>query len=101
MTIDITQILLALITLAGAAITTFLIPWLKSKTTETQYNTMRGLVWAAVHAAEVLYKGSGHGEEKKQYVIDWLAERGLHFEESVLIAEIEAAVKELKKQYTL
>ena len=51
----------------------------------------------AVSAAEQIFKGSGRGEEKKQYVIAWLKERGFTVDEAELDALIEAAVYELNQ----
>lgn len=97
MQIDITQIAIALIGLIGAAITTFLIPWLRSKTTAAQQDQLMAWVHIAVTAAEMLYTGSGRGEEKLEYVKNWLAERGITYDEQTIRAAIEAAVWGLKQ----
>lgn len=49
----------------------------------------------AVTAAEQIYRGSGRGEEKKAYVLNWLAEHGITLDEERIDALIEAAVYEL------
>ena len=49
----------------------------------------------AVTAAEQIYRGSGRGEEKKAYVLNWLAEHGITLDEDRIDALIEAAVYEL------
>lgn len=51
----------------------------------------------AVSAAEQIYKGSGRGEEKKAYVIQWLREHGITVDEAKLDALIESAVYELNQ----
>ena len=51
----------------------------------------------AFTAAEQIYAGSGRGEEKKAYVIDWLRKHGVTVDESKLDALIEAAVFEHNK----
>ena len=51
----------------------------------------------AVAAAEQIYVGSGRGEEKKAYVIDWLRSHGITVDEEKLDALIEAAVYELNQ----
>lgn len=66
-TIDITPIVNAAIALIGAGVSVFLIPWLKSQTTEAQRKELTAWVKIGVAAAEQLYKGAGRGEEKKQY----------------------------------
>ena len=67
--IDITPIMEAIITLVFLCITTFLIPYIKSKTTSAQQEQIQAWVNIAVMAAEQLIQGSGMGAEKKEYVI--------------------------------
>ena len=73
----------------------FLIPWIKSKTTDAQRKELLEWVKIGVAAAEQIYTGSGRGEEKKEYVINWLREHGITVDEAKLDALIEAAVYEL------
>lgn len=80
-TIDITPIVNAAIALIGAGVSVFLIPWLKSQTTEAQRKELTAWVKIGVAAAEQLYKGAGRGEEKKQYVIDFLKQKGFKVDE--------------------
>ena len=68
MKIDLTQIVIALIGVLGTIITTYLIPYFKSKTTIAQRANIDGWAKAAVQCAEILYKGTGKGEEKRIYV---------------------------------
>ena len=89
MTINLTDIICALITLLAAIVSYKLIPWIKSKTTETQQSNLRALVKVLVFAAEQLY-GAGHGHDKLEYVRRKLLEHGF----DVDVAEIEAAVAE-------
>lgn len=49
----------------------------------------------AVTAAEQIYTGSGRGEEKKAYVLNWLQEHGITVDAEKLDALIEAAVYDL------
>lgn len=95
MSIDITPIVEAAGMLIAVIITTVLVPWIKSKTTSEQQKEINGWVKIAVAAAEQIYAGSGRGEEKKQYVIQWLRDRGIAVDQSKLNAMIEAAVYEL------
>lgn len=92
---DITPIIEAVAALIAALITAFLVPYIKSKTTAEQQKEINAWVKIAVSAAEQIFKGSGRGEEKKQYVIAWLKERGVTVDENELDALIEAAVYEL------
>lgn len=91
--IDLTPILQAVIALAAALITAFVIPWIKSKTTLEQRNLLLSVITSLVYAAEQIY-GAGHGDAKLAYVVEQLKKRGL----TVDIAAIEAIVKE---QYVL
>lgn len=95
MTIDITPIIEAVIALAGVIVSCVLIPYIKSKTTTEQQKEINAWVKIAVAAAEQIYVGSGRGEEKKAYVINWLREHGVTVDEIKLDALIEAAVYEL------
>ena len=70
--IDITPIINAVIALLAAGVSVFLIPWIKSKTTDAQRKELLEWVKIGVAAAEQLYEGQGRGEEKKQYVLDFL-----------------------------
>lgn len=92
---DITPIIEAVAALIAALITAFLVPYIKSKTTAEQQKEINAWVKIAVSAAEQIYTGSGRGEEKKAYVINWLREHGITVDEAKLDALIEAAVYEL------
>lgn len=93
--IDITPIVNATIALIAAAVSVFLIPWIKSKTTDAQRKELVEWVKIGVAAAEQLYKGQGRGEEKKQYVLDFLKQKGFTVDEESINAAIEAAVSQL------
>lgn len=93
--IDITTVLEAVATLAMAIITTFVIPYIKSKTTTEQQEQINAWVKIAVTAAEQIYTGPGKGDEKKAYVLSWLEKQGYTVDEDKLDAMIEAAVYEL------
>lgn len=75
-----------------AAVTAFVIPWIKSKTTAQQQATLAAVVNTLVNAAEQLYR-SEQIQDRLAYVVEQLEERGL----TVDIAEIEAAVKRLNQ----
>lgn len=93
--IDITPIVNAVIALLAAGVSVFLIPWIKSKTTDAQRKELLEWVKIAVAAAEQLYNGQGRGEEKKQYVLDFLTSMGFTVDEEAINAAIEAAVNQL------
>lgn len=94
---DLTPIIEAIAALIGVVITCILVPFIRSKTTAEQQKEINAWVKIAVSAAEQIFKGSGRGEEKKQYVIAWLKERGFTVDENELDALIEAAVYELNQ----
>ena len=81
--------------LVAAVITAVVIPYIKSRTTAQQQAEINAWVKIAVTAAEQIYRGSGRGEEKKAYVLNWLAEHGITLDEDRIDALIEAAVYEL------
>ena len=97
MEFDITKIIEALITLIIACITTFLIPYIRSKTSKETQEEILKWITIAVSAAEQIYLGSGRGEEKKQYVINWLKEHKINYDSTKIDAIIEATVYELNR----
>lgn len=94
---DITPIIEAVAALIAALITAFLVPYIKSKTTAEQQKEINAWVKIAVSAAEQIYVGSGRGEEKKAYVLEWLRAHGVTVDDEKLDAMIEAAVYELSQ----
>ena len=98
MTIDLTQIILAVITLIFGIIMRYVIPTLKSKTSANQMELIRAAVKTAVYAVEQMYK-SKPGQEKKQLVLQYLREQGYNIDdkevESTASMLIESIVKEL------
>lgn len=92
---DITPIVEAILTLLAVVITTILVPLIKSKTTSQQQDTINAWIKLAVTAAEQIYKGSGRGEEKKEYVIKWLTDHNIKIDSDKIDAMIEAAVYDL------
>jgi len=95
MNIDLTQIILAIITLIGAIVTRYVIPWIKNKLDDHQYEVFNGLVRVGVYAAEQLFT-TEQWKEKKQYVVDLLKENGYTVDTTSVDALIEATVRELR-----
>ena len=93
---DFTPVLEAVLALIAAIISVFLVPYLKSRTTIQQQMEISTWVAIAVEAAEQIYKGSGRGQEKKEYVIGWLEEHNITVDEDKLDCLIESAVYNLK-----
>lgn len=91
---DITPVVQAVITLAVALITAFVIPWLKNKIGAQNMDEFMRWVQIAVAAAEQLYT-STDGDAKKAYVVQFLSNKGFKVDTEVLDNAIEAAVLEL------
>lgn len=98
MTIDLTQIIVAIITLIFGLIAKYAIPYLKEKYSTEQLEKMKLWAKVAVEAAEMLYIGSGRGEEKKKYVLDFLNSKGFSVDMETLENLLESAVLELKQE---
>ena len=95
--VDLTPIIIAVLTLIFSLITAFLIPYIKTKVSAEQFATIKLWVQVAVQAAEMLYVGSGRGEEKKKYVIEFLNRKGFTLKAEEIENLIESAVLELKQ----
>ena len=104
MTIDLTQIILAVIAVIGSVISTFLIPYIKTKLdveksnlSENQAAMLRLVITTAVTAAEQLYN-SDEGQQKKAYVLNLLKQQGYDVDSAAIDAAIEAIVFELHNE---
>lgn len=98
--LDITDILEAVITIIVALVTTFVIPWLKTKCDIEKLKKIKTITEIVVAAAEQMYKESGMGVAKKQYVINYLKERGIKLDLDELNAMIESSVYKLGQELT-
>lgn len=96
---DITPIVNAVIALAAALITAFVIPWIKSKTAAAKREEISAWVEIAVTAAEQIYRETGMGEEKKAYVLNFLAQKDLKIDEESVDLMIESAVKTMNEAF--
>ena len=101
MTINMNQIVEALISLIAAVFTCVVIPLIRSKVTTAQFEKIKMYVGIAVKAAEQIYVGNGRGTEKKQYVVEYLEKLGLKIDAETLDNLIEAAVFDLPKYFVL
>lgn len=95
------QVILTLIPVLGAIVTYFVVPFLKTKISTEKLVQYKEWATIAVKAAEMLWTESGHGADKKAYVVTYLND--LFNKNKVVITEeqinvlIEAAVQELNK----
>ncbi len=96
---DITPVVNAVIALAAALVTAFVIPWVKSKTTAAQREEIEAWVRIAVTAAEQIYSGAGKGKEKKAYVLKFLEEKNLKIDEKSVDLMIESTVKNMNQAF--
>lgn len=92
--IDYTDILQALITLLATLITTFLIPYIKKKISAEKLEELKTWISIAVKAAEQLY-GSKTGQQKKEFVLSFLIDKGIIFDAAEVATLIEAEVYKL------
>lgn len=99
MTIDITQIMVALIGLLGIIVTSVVVPLIKSKMTNEQWESIRNYALAGVQAAEIIFNAQGKDEEKLQWVSDYIEaqckEHGIKIDMDTVRIAIENAWKDL------
>lgn len=100
MTIDLTQIILAVITLLFGLLMRYVVPNIKSKTSANQMELIRAAVKSAVYAVEQLYK-SKPGQEKKQLVIEFLKEQGYILDDMQIENNINYMIEEFVKELSL
>jgi len=74
--------------------TSCIIPMVKSRLTDSKQETLLFWVQTAVKAAEQLY-GSNAGQQKKEYVVQFLLSKGIVFDVDEVTAMIERTVYEL------
>lgn len=93
--INITDIIIAVIGVLATIITTFVVPYIKTKITIGQYNALKIIATTAVKGAEALYIGKKRGEEKRDYVLNCIKEqcnkKGFTFDETELRNALEDA----------
>lgn len=92
---NITPILQAATLLLAAIITTFVVPYIKARTTSSQQSQINTWVKIAVAAVEQTCRDA-KGAEKKKRVLGWLYQHGIVIDEDQIDAMIEAAVYEIK-----
>lgn len=97
MTIDLTQIILAVIALLGGILTTFVIPFINKKLTAQQIENIRKAARIAVYAAEQLFTPE-QWAEKKKYAQEYLKAQGYNIDTVQIDAAIEAEVLALHGQ---
>ncbi len=92
--IDLTPLINALLAAATIAVSLFLIPWLRSKTTAEQRADLLHWVDIAVAAAQQLYHQCS-GQTRLDYALSLLAEQGYNVDLRQVRDAVEAAVLKL------
>lgn len=94
------QIILAVIPVLCTILTVYIVPYIKAKIGTENLSKYEYWVNIAVKAAEMLWKETGHGSDKKQYVVDFM--NNMFNSKKIVITEeqinllIESAVKNMK-----
>ena len=115
MIIDWTEILLAVITLLGLIVTGVIVPFVKAKTenakaqlTEKQRENLEYWAGVGVQSAEIYFEETGAGVRKKEevteFLLEFVADKGLdisNYQISVLIdAVVENLINKPWEQFT-
>lgn len=95
MEIDITDIVKLIVSLLSLIVTGFLIPYIANNIKDSKLKNILKWVNIAVRAAEMIFKGSGRGAEKKEYVLKFLKRKGCTLDMESLENLIESSVLEL------
>ena len=94
---DITVIVQAVLLVISLICSRYLIPWLRRKLGDAKLASYLDVVGRLALAAEGMFKGSGLGAQKKQWVIDQLKARGYTVDEAM----IDSVVKQYFNMGTL
>lgn len=100
MNIDITQIVVAVIGLLSVIVTTVVVPLLKKKLGAEKIAELQIWVEIAVHAAEQIFSDTGMGKQKKEYVLEFLREKGFDVDDKAIENAIEAAVYDMNNAFS-
>jgi len=100
--IDFTQVIVAIIGLLAAIVTTVAVPWLRAKLGEKRWEQLEAIARVAVQAAEQLNKTKGEEEHKDnrlayatERVKAALAKANITYDDATIRAAIEAEVLKL------
>lgn len=94
---DLTPVINAFIALVAALVTAFVIPWIRRNTSAKDREELLKWVEIAVMAAQQLHHQL-KGEERKKYVLDFLAQKGYDVSSEEIENAIEAAVLKLHRE---
>lgn len=94
---DITSVLTAIVSLAVAVLTVFVIPWLQTRISANEMDQMLKWVDVAVMAAQQLYH-TADGPTRLEYAMDLLESKGYNIDQQEIRDAVEAAVLKLHQQ---
>ena len=94
---NLTTIVEAIIALAVAVITVFVLPWLSANTTARDREDLLSWVDIAVAAAQQLYHQCS-GQQRLDYALALLEEKGFDIDDGAVVDAVEAAVLKLHQQ---
>ena len=77
MEVDLTQIMVILVTLVSAVMTGILFPLIRSKVSAAQWELIKEFAVAGVQAAEIIFNAQGQGEEKLRWVSEYITNQCL------------------------
>lgn len=94
---NLTTIVEAILALAVAVITVFVLPWLSANTTAREREDLLSWVDIAVAAAQQLYHQCS-GAQRLDYALALLEEKGFDIDDAAVVDAVEAAVLKLHQQ---
>ena len=99
---DITLIILGILTLLGGLITRYIIPWLKAKTGSTNWDRICKWAVTFVEGIEEIITGTKMGEQKRDKVMQMLREEcekyNIRYNELEIRSALESAWANMKKK---
>ena len=99
MGIDVTEVVVALIGFLSIIITSVVFPLIKSKLTNSQWETIKNYALAGVQAAEIIFNAQGKGEKKLEWVTKYIEKQckahGIEIDMDTVRVAIENAWKDL------
>lgn len=94
-----TQIMVILVTLVSAVMTGILFPLIRSKVSAAQWELIKEFAVAGVQAAEIIFNAQGKGEEKLEWVTEYIEKQckahGIEIDMDTVRVAIENAWKDL------
>lgn len=98
---NIFNLIVSLVPVLGAILTSFIIPYIKVTINTARLGQYKEWAMLAVKAADMLWKETGHGDDKKAYAVQFL-DNLFNTKKTVITKDqlnvlIEAAVKEMQE----